>query len=591
MVTLTIDGIKISVAEGTTILEAAKQVNIEIPHLCYLAGLTPDGACGICVVNVAGERSFTRSCAREAAEGMVVTTSSAEIRNIRKTIVELLMSRHTKGCFSCERNQNCELLELGYEFGVEPDRFQWEQPDYQIDDSSPSIIRDPNKCIRCGRCVRVCREVQSVGAIDFVNRGTESIVTTFMDQGLGNSECVNCGQCIHVCPVGAIKENSCTKDVWKALSNPEKHVVVQEAPAVRVALGEGLGLPTGTQVAGKMYAALRRLGFDSVFDTNFTADLTILEEGSELVQRITGDGTLPQITSCCPGWIKFMEHFYPDLIPNLSTCKSPQQMFGALTKTYYAETRNIDPADIVSVSVMPCTAKKFEADRPEMNDSGYRDVDHVLTTRELIRMIREAGLDFANLDEEKADELMGQYTGAGTIFGATGGVMEAAVRSAYKLVTGEELEKLDVMPLRGIEGIKTATIQIGDLQANVAVAHGLANARVLLDDIRAGRSPYHFIEIMACPGGCVGGGGQPIGFDMAVRNKRSEGLYNEDSALPLRRSHNNPAVQKLYNDYLEKPLGERSHHLLHTTYSERPCILRDLPANEISVTTVKGDNS
>jgi len=572
LVELTIDGKKVQVAEGTTILEAAKQASVNIPHLCYVEGVSPDGACGICVVSVKGERSFTRSCARQAANGMDVTTNSPEIRNIRKTIIELLMSRHVKGCFSCERNQNCELLELGYELGIDQDRFEWMEPCYEIDATSPSVIRDPNKCIRCGRCTRVCNEIQTVGAIDFVNRGAESIVTTFMDCGLGNSVCINCGQCIHVCPVGAIKENSSIDDVWKALADPDKHVVVQEAPAVRVALGEGLGLKPGTLVAGKMYAALRRLGFDAVFDTNFTADLTIMEEGSELVKRVKEGGVLPQITSCCPGWVKFAEQFYPDLLDNISSAKSPQQMFGALSKTYYAEVKGIDPSKIVSVSVMPCTAKKYECLRPEMNDSGYQDVDYVLTTRELIRMIRQVGIDFNTLEEEKADDLMGQYTGAGTIFGATGGVMEAALRTAYKVITGNELENIDIMPVRGMEGIKTATIKVGDLDVKVAVAHGLGNARVLLDEIREGKSPYHFIEIMACPGGCVGGGGQPHGFDMTVRSQRMEGLYNEDKkVVQYRKSHENPAVIKLYETFLKEPLSEKSHHLLHTSYTPREC--------------------
>jgi NADH-quinone oxidoreductase subunit G len=572
LVELTIDGKKVQVAEGTTILEAAKNASINIPHLCYVPGVSPDGACGICVVSVAGERSITRSCAREVAQGMVVSTSTPEIRNIRKTILELLMARHIKGCFNCERNQDCELLELAFEYRIEQDKFERIEPAYKIDDTSPSVIRDPNKCVRCGRCTRVCNEIQSVGAIDFVNRGMDTMVTTFMDCGLGNSVCINCGQCIHVCPVGAIKEKSSISEVWKAIADPDKYVVVQEAPAVRVALGEGLGLKPGTLVAGKMYAALKRLGFDAVFDTNFTADLTIIEEGNELVKRVKEGGTLPQITSCCPGWIKFAEQFYPDLLDNISTAKSPQQMFGALVKTYFAKVRKIDPAKIVSVSIMPCTAKKFEALRPEMNASGYQDVDYVLTTRELIRMIKEAGIDFTTLEEEKADDLMGAYTGAATIFGATGGVMEAALRTAYKVITGKELENIDITPLRGMEGIKTATIKVGDLDVKVAVAHGLGNARVLLDEIRAGKSKYHFIEIMACPGGCVGGGGQPHGFDMAVRSQRMEGLYNEDKKLvKYRKSHENPSVIKLYEDYLKKPLGEKSHHLLHTTYAERIC--------------------
>ncbi len=576
MVKVTIDNKVVEVPEGTSILNAAKQASVNIPHICYMEGLTSEGACGLCVVSIAGERSLTRSCVRQVAEGMNITTSNPEIRKIRKTIVELMLAQHTQGCFDCERNQVCELLQLAYDLRVDSSLMERTEPCYQIDESSPSIVRDPNKCILCGRCIRVCQEVQSVGAIDFINRGDDSIVTTFMNRGLGNSECVNCGQCIHVCPVGAIRERSSIEEVQKAIDNPEKHVVVQEAPAVRAALGEDLGLPKGTLVAGKMYAALRRLGFDAVFDTNFTADLTIMEEGNELVKRITENGTLPQITSCCPGWIKFMEHFYPDLITHVSTCKSPQQMFGALSKTYYAEKKEILPSSIVSVSIMPCTAKKFECQRPEMDDSGYRDVDYVLTTRELSRMIREAGIDFANLPDEKPEKMMGLYSGAGTIFGASGGVMEAALRTGYKIVTGKELESLDIKPLRGLEDIKTASVPVGEITLNVAVAHGLANARVLLDEIRAGKSPYHFIEIMACPGGCVGGGGQPIGYDMKVRDTRSDVLYQEDKNLKVRRSHDNPAVQQLYAEYLGKPLGEKSHHLLHTGYSPRVCHYRDM---------------
>jgi len=417
-----------------------------------------------------------------------------------------------------------------------------------------------------------------VEASDFVNRGDSLVVAPGADKGLGDSTCVNCGQCIHACPVAAITEKSCINELWEAIDNPAKHVVVQEAPAVRVALGEELGLPPGTLVTGKMHAALKKLGFDTVFDTNFTADLTIIEESHELVKRVKEGGVLPMITSCCPAWIKFMEQFYPDLMPNVSTCKSPQQMFGALAKTYFAQSAGLDPADIVSVSVMPCTAKKYEAQRPEMNSSGYRDVDYVLTTREIARMIREAGIDFASLPDKPAESLMGAYSGAGTLFGATGGVMEAALRTAYKVITGEELENIDILPVRGMSGVRTATVDIGNLKVKVAVAHGLGNARPILDEIRAGRSPYHFIEIMACPGGCVGGGGQPIGFDMAMRSLRGETLYKEDKSLPVRRAHQNPSIERVYHDYLVAPLGEKSHHLLHTGYTSRDSLpaLKDI---------------
>ncbi|MCK4266519.1 MAG: [FeFe] hydrogenase, group A, partial [Thermoplasmata archaeon] len=513
-------------------------------------------------------------CITPVQEGMEVIAHDPDIRRARRVLVELLLASHPADCLICERNQTCELLKLADELCVTDITLDRYLPCLELDETSPGVIRDPNKCILCGRCIRVCRDVQTVEAIGLINRGEETVVGTVLNKGLGNSVCTNCGQCIHVCPVGAIKEKPCIDEVWEALADPEKHVVVQEAPAIRASLGEDLGLPPGELVAGKMHVALKRLGFDMVFDTNFTADLTIVEEASELVGRITGkiDKPLPQFTSCSPGWIKFIEHFYPDLLENISTCKSPQQMFGALAKTYYPEKAGIDPAKIVSVSVMPCTAKKFEAQRPEMSDSGYQDVDYVLTTRELAHMIREAGIDFTHLPDEPAEPLMGMYTGAATIFGATGGVMEAAIRTAYNLVTGKELENLDIQPLRGLEGIKTASVDIDGLEAKVAVAHGLGNARKLLDEVRAGKSPYHFIEIMACPGGCVGGGGQPYGFDMAVRAIRGEVLYKEDKELPLRRSHDNPSIKKLYDDYLKEPLGEKSHHLLHTKYVKREIV-------------------
>lgn len=569
MVTLTINDEEVTVPEGTSIMDAAKEAHIDIPHLCYLEGLEPYGACRVCVVEVDGERRLIPSCMREVSEGMVVHTHSGRVRRARRMLVELLLTNHPADCFTCERNQICELLKLSHELGVEVVRSDVEKPSYELDETGPSIIRDPNKCILCGRCIRVCHDVQTVSVIGFVNRGPDTMVATVLDEGLGNVECTNCGQCIQACPVGAIKEKPCVDEVWAAIDDPEKHVVVQEAPAIRAALGEEFGLAPGTLVAGKMHAALKRLGFDAVFDTNFTADLTIMEEGSELVKRIKGAGVLPQITSCSPGWIKFAEHFYPDLLDHISSCKSPQQMFGSLAKTYYAEKADMDPKKIVSVSVMPCTAKKFEASRPEMTDSGYQDVDYVLTTRELARMIKEAGIDFASLPDEEAEPLMGMYTGAGTIFGATGGVMEAALRTAYKLVTGKELENLDITPVRGMEGIKEATVDVDGLEVKVAVAHGLGNARKLLDDVRVGKSPYHFIEIMACPGGCVGGGGQPISFDMALRSTRGQTLYNEDAELPYRKSYENHSIKRLYEEYLEEPLGEKSHHLLHTRYKRR----------------------
>jgi NADH-quinone oxidoreductase subunit G len=580
MITLTIDNEQVTVEEGTSILEAARRINIKIPTLCHCEGLTAPGSCGICVVEVENEKNLTRSCVRKVQNNMKVKTSTPKLRKIRKMLVELLLANHPSECFFCDRSENCELKSLAYEMGIKQLAYDPFIPKHEVDDSSLSIIRDPNKCILCGRCARVCSEVQTVNAIDFANRGSELMVTTALDMGLANTQCVNCGQCIHVCPVGALTERSCIDEVWAAIDDPDKYVVVQEAPAIRAALGEALGLPPGTLVSGKMHAALKKLGFDSVFDTNFSADLTIMEEGTELVQRVQKGGTLPMITSCCPGWIKFLEHNYPDLIGNVSTCKSPQQMFGALAKTYFADQTEIHPSKIVSVSVMPCTAKKYEAQRPEMCSSGYRDVDYVLTTRELAKMIRQAGIDFSQLPDLPADELMGAYSGAGTIFGASGGVMEAALRTAYKLLTGTELEHIDITAVRGMDGIKEASVDINGLQVSVAVAHGLGNARKLLDEIRESKSPYHFIEIMACPGGCVGGGGQPIGFDMAMRDLRGETLYKEDKSLPVRRSHENPSIIKIYDLYLEKPLGEKSHHLLHTHYTRRDNTLFEIQTTD-----------
>ena len=570
MVNFTIDGQSIQVAKDTTIFEAAKKVNINIPHLCYHESLSIYGACRICMVEIEGRPRLEPSCATIVEEGMVVKTNTKRVRRARKMNVELLLANHPEDCLTCDRNQTCELRELAYDLGIRELRFEkGRKYHYEMDVSSPSIIRDPNKCILCSRCIRVCLEIQAVGVIDFVNRGGRTQVLTFLNKGLDNVECTNCGQCILVCPTGALREKTVVDEVWEAISNPKKFVVVQTAPAVRAAIGEEFGMPPGSLVTGKMAAALRRLGFDKIFDTQFGADLTIMEEAHELVERIKNKGALPMITSCSPGWIKYIEHFFPDCLKHLSTCKSPQQMFGVIAKTYYADKINRRPEDMCVVSIMPCTAKKFEAKRPEMKDSGVQDVDAVLTTREAARMIKEAGIDFVNLPDEEFDEPLGISTGAATIFGATGGVMEAALRTAYEVVTGKTLEKIEFDEVRGMEGLKKAKVVFNGLELKVAVAHGLSNAKILLEEIKKGESVYHFIEVMACPGGCLGGGGQPMPTNLEVRNKRAASIYREDEGKSIRKSHENPAIIALYKEFLSKPLGEKSHHLLHTGYTKR----------------------
>ncbi|MCX5809571.1 MAG: NADH-dependent [FeFe] hydrogenase, group A6 [Proteobacteria bacterium] len=570
MITLAINGQNIQAENGSTILQAARKANIHIPTLCFLPEVQAIGACRVCLVEVEGTGNLQAACVFPATEGLKVHTNTEKVRKARKFSVEMLLSNHSMDCLTCARNLNCELQKVAHEIGVNEIRFIGDKSKGGIDDSSPSIRRDNSKCILCRRCVTVCENVQSVNALSLQGRGFETRVETAFGNGLGNVACTNCGQCTLVCPVGAITEKDDTEGVWDAISDPSKFVIIQDAPAVRAALGEEFGYPPGTLVTGKMLAAARRLGFDRVFDTNFAADLTIVEEGSELLKRVKEGGKLPLITSCSPGWIKFIEHFYPQLLPHLSTCKSPHQMLGALSKTYFAEKEGVNPKDIVVVSVMPCTAKKFECSRPEMTDSGFKDVDYVLTTREFAKMIREAGIDFRNLEDGTYDNPMGEYTGAATIFGATGGVMEAALRTAYELVTGKTLENLDFVAVRGLEGIKEAAIPIegiGDVK--VAVAHGLGNARKLMERIIHGDADYHFIEIMACPGGCVGGGGQPIPVNYEIRTLRAQALYNEDKSLKYRKSHENPSIKKIYDEFLIEPLGEKSHHLLHTKYTPR----------------------
>ncbi|WP_243622534.1 NADH-dependent [FeFe] hydrogenase, group A6 [Candidatus Cryosericum odellii] len=587
MLNLKINGRDYQVPDGTTILKAARDyAKIDVPTLCYLEGISEEGACAICVVEVKGARNLQRACVVKVSEGMEVWTNTSRVREARKLNVELLLANHPKDCFTCERSQNCDLRELASELGVREVEFPRTRTEWlPIDNTSLSLVRDPNKCVLCRRCVNVCAKVQSVYAIDIMGRGSNSTVSTFLDEGLGNVECVNCGQCLLVCPTGAITERSEIPDVWKALGDPDKVVVVETAPAVRVAIGEEFGMPDGTQATGKMTAALRGLGFDQVFDTDFSADLTIMEEGFELIGRIKNGGTLPLITSCSPGWVKFVETFFPKVLDHVSTCKSPQQMFGTVTKTYWAEKMGIDPRKIVVVSVMPCTAKKFEKERPEMktafhywqekmglkDEEAFKDVDCVLTTREAAKMIREAGIDFANLPDEDFDKPLGESTGAGVIFGATGGVMEAALRTAYEVLTKKSLAKLEFEDVRGLEGIKTADIDIDGTILKVAVANGLGNARVLMEQVQKGESPYHFIEIMCCPGGCLGGGGQPISNNPDIKKRRAEAIYREDAGKPIRKSHENPEITAIYKDFLGEPNSEKAHHLLHTEYCDRSC--------------------
>ena len=566
MVNLTIDGIKVSVPEGSTILQAAKEVGVKIPTLCYHPDQAVKANCRICVCEVEGNRLLAAACAQPVMEGMVVKTRTPKVIEARKTILELILSHHPQDCLNCIRNGNCELQDLANEYFIRDNPFTLKVRGLKKDYSTPSIFRDPDKCVLCRRCIDACSVVQSVHALGLENRGVHSMVVPTMGGDLIDSPCVMCGQCVHACPVGAIGEVEEIDKLLAAIADPDKVVVTQIAPAVRTAIGEEVGMKTGDMSMEVFAAGLRQVGFDYVLHTNFTADLTILEEGNELLQRLKEGGTLPMFTSCSPGWINFCETYYPDLLDNLSTCKSPQQMFGSLVKTYWADKMGIDPAKIYSVSIMPCTAKKFEASRPEMNDSGYRDVDLVLTTREIGRLFRMSGIDFDKLAGTNLDSWMGAYTGAAVIFGASGGVMEAALRTVYEVVTGRNLKDVNFEVTRGITGIKEAEVDLDGTVVKVAIANGLSNARKLMDQVRAGESPYHFIEIMACPGGCIGGGGQPITKANTKRVERIDSIYVEDEKCAIRKSHENPEVKTLYDEFLHEPLGHKSHELLHTHY-------------------------
>lgn len=574
MVTLTIDNKEVSVPKGTTVLEAARQMGVHIPTLCYLKEINEVGACRMCLVEVEGVNNrLLASCVLEAADGMKVKTNTKKVRIARKNNLELILSNHDRSCLSCTRSGNCELQTLSEELNVREIKFDGEKIDHPIDYSSPSIVRDQNKCILCGRCISVCDKIQQVGVLGFKDRGFKTSVGQPFGKTLEESPCIRCGQCINVCPVGALHEKEEIEYVWDAIDS-DKHVIVQTAPSVRAALGEEFGLEMGTPVTGKMAAALRRLGFDGVFDTDFAADLTIMEEGHELLHRVQNGGVLPMITSCSPGWVNYCEEFYPEFIPNLSSCKSPQNMFGAIAKSYYAEQNAIDRNDIYVVSVMPCTAKKGEKLRDELKVDGIADVDAVLTTRELAKMIKAAGIDFNRLEDEDFDQIMGESTGAGVIFGVTGGVMEAALRTVSEVVLEKEMESVEYTAVRGIEGIKEAVVKLGDLDVKIAIAHSTGQASKLLDMIKSGEKEYHFIEIMGCSGGCVNGGGQPIvcpeiRMTKDIRVERAKALYSEDEGKVIRKSHLNPMIQKLYKEYLGEPNGHKAHHLLHTSYKKK----------------------
>ena len=574
MINLKIDDKEIQVEEGTTILQAARQASIDIPTLCFLKDINEIGDCRMCIVQVDGRRGFATSCIQKVEEGMVVKTHSKEVIEARKVILDLILSNHQRDCLTCTRNGNCELQNLAVKFNVTGIEYEGETNKHQIDDLSPSIVRDFNKCILCRRCVSVCKKVQEIGAIDCINRGFNSCISTVGDNSLNDVNCTFCGQCIEACPVGALREKDSIEEAWEKLKDPDTYVIVQTAPAVRVALGEEFGMPIGTNVTGKMVAALKRLGFDKVFDTNTGADFTIMEEGTEFIQRLNENYNLPMITSCSPGWVRYVEANYPENIKYLSSCKSPHEMFGALIKTYYAEKNNIDPEKIYVVSVMPCIAKKYERQRTELKNNGMYDVDCVLTTRELARMIKQANIEFSELENEEFDNPMGEATGAAAIFGVTGGVMEAALRTASEILSGEELEDIDFKQVRGEEGIRRAILKIGESDIKVVVANGLGNAKIIMEEIKSGKADYQFVEIMACPGGCIMGGGQPIKNSkiratVDVRKKRADAMYTIDEKSRIRKSHENPVLKQIYSEYIGVPGGHKAHELFHTTYSKK----------------------